>query len=98
MNLELALLEALGEVFPDGERFDPFDHSAAVASLLERDHAHASDELMHLRCYLRFPLAIPSFSHRWPSRRWQPQATSLPCSFLLDERSGTILPHATMAA
>jgi hypothetical protein len=64
--------------------------------LLERDHAHASDELMHLRPYLHFPLAIRSFSHRWPPRRRQPQAQATSCP--LDERSGIIFPRASMAA
>jgi hypothetical protein len=63
MHLELTPFEALCEVLPKSERFDLFDYSAAVALLPEVDHTHASDELMHLRCDLRFQVVIPLFSH-----------------------------------
>ena len=87
MNSKLALLETLGEVFSNGERFDPFDHSAAFASLLERDHTHASDELMHFRCYLLFPLMTPSFSHKWLLEGGRRMLPVFLCFFLLDERN-----------
>src|ERR1700731_3754809 len=63
MYLELTPFEALCEVLPKSERFDLLDYPAAVALLLEVDNTHASDELMHLRCDLRFHAVIPSFSH-----------------------------------
>src|SRR5712691_5545167 len=68
MHFELTPVEALWKVLPKSERFDPLDYPAAVALLLEVDHTHASDELMHLRCDLRFQAVIPFFSHSCPLR------------------------------
>jgi len=70
MHFELALVEALCEVPSKNERFDLLDCSTTVAVLLEGNHAHASDYLMHLRCDLCFQAAIPSLSHSRPLRNF----------------------------